>query len=104
MRRRLRMRLLAAERLPRMGESISQTLLNGRGGWGFDFETITNPPRFSRFKVTSTVLTTMVLGVSKYFASFLFSGFFLPENDVPWPLKVGVGNGAKGWGSWATGP
>ncbi len=45
-----------------------------------------------------------ILGyISLWFASFLFSGFFLPENDVPWPLKVGVGNGAKGW-AWAAGP
>ena len=30
-----------------------------------------------------------ILGyISIWFASFLFSGFFLPENDVPWPLKV----------------
>ncbi len=26
--------------------------------------------------------------ISTWFTSFLFSGFFLPEDDVPWPLKV----------------
>ena len=30
-----------------------------------------------------------ILGyISLWFAGFLFSGFFLPEDDVPWPLKV----------------
>jgi hypothetical protein len=28
--------------------------------------------------------------ISTWFTSFLFSGFFLPEDDVPWPLKVRV--------------
>ena len=27
--------------------------------------------------------------VNCWFTSFLFCGFFLPEDDIPWPLKVG---------------
>ena len=26
--------------------------------------------------------------VNCWFTSFLFCGFFLPEDDIPWPLKV----------------
>ena len=40
-----------------------------------------------------------ILGyISIWFASFLFSGFFLPEDDVPWPLKVCTGIRLRGGG------
>ncbi len=45
-------------------------------------------------------LVGMLGYIGLWFASFLFSGFFLPENDVPWPLKVGGADSLRNRGRW----